>query len=358
LGGGYFDLHHMKVADTTYYHAQSYHPNGSYTACVIKKMPDSTTFIYMDTIPGAARLGRHMEILPNGNFLIIGSRVPHGGGSGQMTAIEMDENGKVISEVASPWSDNSFETRAVVKVNDDEYIILALAYFTKDEESHFYFNVYRYNHKTKKLIWRHKENKYATPIFGADGFIIKGHKENEYLYCSAALNENVTPSFYYTRGQIVKINGEGKTIWNKYYFFTSDASEKNLFNHIIATSDGHYLAAGTSTPSGFSAWAIKIDEDGNIVPIDTSTSSVDVAIPEIKIYPNPASDYIIINQGEQSDMAYTLYDMQGRQVAHIDIKTSHTNVVWDLPVLQSGSYQMIVTQKGKKVMDKKIVVVR
>ncbi len=43
-----------------------------------------------------------------------------------------------------------------------------------------------------------------------------------------------------------------------------------------------------------------IDEHGDIVPIDTTsgTNQIDLTIPDIKIYPNPATDYLIINQGE------------------------------------------------------------
>jgi hypothetical protein len=158
LGGGYYDYQHLKVADTTYYHAQSYQPDGSYTNVVIKKSIDTTTIVYMDSLSGYARLGRYLEILPTGNFLIIGSQIPDGGWSGRMTVIEMDKNGKVLSEFASPWDHNSFSTRGVIKLNQDEYIILALALTIKNEEFHFYFNVYRYNHKTKQIIWRHKED--------------------------------------------------------------------------------------------------------------------------------------------------------------------------------------------------------
>lgn len=354
--GGYYDYQHLKVADTTYYHAQSYHPDGSYTNVVIKKSINTSTFVYMDSLPGYARLGRYMEILPNGNFLIIGSQIPDGGWSGRMTVIEMDKNGKVLSEFASPWDHNSFSTRGVIKLNQDEYIILALALTIKNEEFHFYFNVYRYNYKTKKIIWRNKENKYETSNFGSDGYIIRGHKSGEYLYCSEANAESTLPDSTFTKGQIVKINDEGKTIWNKYYYYTSQRQTFNSFNHIIATSDGHYLAAGTTTPIGFSAWAIKINEDGNIVPIDTTSASIVSDIREITIYPNPATDYIIINQGDQTDMRYLLYDLSGRLVKSLEIKEAHQHTIWDVGDVQNGVYSLVILHKGQKLKARKLII--
>lgn len=354
LGGSYFDYQHIKVKDTTYYHVQSFQLDDSFMPAVIIKSPDTLKFIYMDTIAGYNRLGRYMELLSNGNFLIFGSKKI--GGLGQITAIEMNNIGKVISEIATPWEDNSFSTRAVLKVNEDEFIILALAYITKNEEDFFYFNLYRYNHKTKKLIWRHKENKYATTNFGADGFISKGHRANEYFYCGEADSENQSPDSVFTRGQIVKINGEGKTIWNKYYYYTSIKRRFNSFNHIIATSDGNYLAAGTSTPAGFSAWAIKIDEDGNIVPIDTSTSSLEINIPQINIYPNPASDYLIINQNEQTNINYELIDMQGHVIKKLYLQDAHQHTMWDISDVKSGFYKLQIKQRDKVLQNVKIVV--
>ncbi len=358
LGGGYYDFQHIKVEDTTYYHVQSYNPDDSYMPAIIKKTPDSLSFILMDTIPNFDRIGRHMELLPNQNYLIFGSEISKLLSPNFLSIIEMDRNGKVVSKVLNSELDNCFQTSSVVKVNEDEYLVLANSFYynAAEEARFFYFTVYRYNHKTKKLVWKYKDNKYASPIFASDGYIIKGHTPNEYLFCSEAYCEKPTADSSFSRGHIVKIKDDGNIIWSKYYYYTSNRGDKNRFNHIIATQDGHYLAAGTSTPIGFSAWAIKIDEEGNIIPIDTSTSIPLIAIPEIKIYPNPASDYIIINQSEATDMHYTLYDVQGRLIKKLVINEAHQHTMWDISNVERGIYFLEVRCGQKRIRSEKMVV--
>ncbi|MBK8626950.1 MAG: T9SS type A sorting domain-containing protein [Saprospiraceae bacterium] len=81
-------------------------------------------------------------------------------------------------------------------------------------------------------------------------------------------------------------------------------------------------------------------------------------MPEIKIYPNPASHSIIINQGEITDMTYQLIDMNGGIVKAISLPHAHHNVVWDINDVVAGTYVLTMTQGGKLIGSKQQVVVK
>jgi hypothetical protein len=135
----------------------------------------------------------------------------------------------------------------------------------------------------------------------------------------------------------------------------------NDFYYIISTSDGNYLITGYESLSR-APWLVKIDEDGNILPIDTTSAATDhnvqTTIPEIKIYPNPASHSIIINQGEITDMMYQLTDMNGAVLKTIPLPHAHHHVVWDISDVASGTYVLTMLQGGKVIGSRQQVVIR
>jgi hypothetical protein len=126
---------------------------------------------------------------------------------------------------------------------------------------------------------------------------------------------------------------------------------------MISVDDSHYLLGGrTTTDTTICSWLVKIDEDGNIVPIDTTSNTGITDIADISIYPNPAHDQIIINQGERTDMQYTIYDSQGRMVLTKMIRETHHNTVWDISDLPDGIYFLSITHLGKVLKSIKMVV--
>jgi len=66
--------------------------------------------------------------------------------------------------------------------------------------------------------------------------------------------------------KVIRIDSEGKLIWDKYYGGTSSTNEKGY--SILVASDGNYIVAGYA---GFSnnAWVFKIDQKGLIVWSET-----------------------------------------------------------------------------------------
>ncbi|MBK9733487.1 MAG: T9SS type A sorting domain-containing protein [Saprospiraceae bacterium] len=65
---------------------------------------------------------------------------------------------------------------------------------------------------------------------------------------------------------------------------------------------------------------------------------------------------IIINQGDQTDMLYTLYDVQGRMIRQLAIADAHQGTIWDISALPGGLYILSVSHKGKLIKSVRMVV--
>jgi Secretion system C-terminal sorting domain len=129
---------------------------------------------------------------------------------------------------------------------------------------------------------------------------------------------------------------------------------------LIPTSDGNYLIGGSASSNVSKAWLVKINEDGDIVPIDTTSSAIEWAYDDmskhISIYPNPVTDMIIINQADISDVTYHIRDLHGTLLHTLQIKDRHHNVTWDIHDLVSGVYIIDMIKDGVSIGGKKVLV--
>jgi hypothetical protein len=239
----------------------------------------------------------------------------------------------------------------LLAINEADFLYVStdpkLNYSTLQVENRF--SVMRFNSENNKSVWYTWWNEPRKSEVWFKGKIVKGFKEKEYLLMANDIVKN--DSFYYTTGKIVKFNDSGQRIWQKTYYFTDKWAVNNHFNDIIKTSDNAYLVVGSEYLER-TAWLVKIDEDGNILPIDTTSStgyiySNTISLPEIKVYPNPASNTIIINQGEISDMTYLLTDIHGLTIKSMPLPDAHHHVVWDISDVVSGTYVLQMRQGDK-----------
>ena len=273
----------------------------------------------------------------------------------------MDLDGNIIWEQKSPGVVTNNDIDHILPINDHEILISSndfiYDYNIKNVTSRY--AVMRYNTETKKPVWYTWWNEPRKENRTSESQIIKSTKSDHYfLMASDYIRED---TLYYTSGKIVKFNNNGQKLWQKSYYHSSKWAVINEFINMIPTSDGNYLIGGWEGLSG-NAWLVKIDEDGNILPIDT-TSSIDQInitrdLPEIKIYPNPASHSIIINQGEISDMTYQLIDITGAVVKTIPLPHAHHHLVWDISEVASGTYILAMMKGTTLIGTKQVEVVK
>ncbi|MEZ4912122.1 MAG: T9SS type A sorting domain-containing protein [Saprospiraceae bacterium] len=297
----------------------------------------------------------------NGNNLIFGTIVGDLLATGKMAIFYLDPDGHQIWEYQTPSLSPIHDVKDIYPINDKEVLLASYdSYFSyADLNLYSRWTVTRYDVINKKIIWSNFWNEPHLPYIWSTAKIIKTKKDGEYFLMANDYEGHDTVSF--AKGKVIKFNDKGQRLWQKNYFYNSQRGLSNDFYNIIRTSDGNYLIVGSENLIQ-SAWLVKIDEDGNILPIDTTSASQDKeishGIPEVSIYPNPASHTIIINQGEITDMTYHLIDMSGVVIKTLPLPQAHHNVIWDITDVPTGTYAMTMTQRGIIIGSKLQVIVR
>ncbi|MFP3599428.1 T9SS type A sorting domain-containing protein, partial [Chryseobacterium sp. SIMBA_029] len=129
------------------------------------------------------------------------------------------------------------------------------------------------------------------------------------------------------------LSQDGNEQWRKYVKGESRKKEERL-SDIKLNRDGSIILAGTSAEElGKENWKI----------IKLGDSQIDKLIEkqEIKIYPNPVTDYAYVETGFDFKEAYiTLYDMGGRQLQTLNTKNKITKI--NTQNLIQGAYLVVV----------------
>ena len=364
LSGGYYLCDMALVGDTTIYHAAVLQAEGINISSIIHKYPDgSTKHTYLANPPDLIYSGGRFIRKPNGNFIIFGSQYR----KSQLyeiylSIVEIDSMGNILREFKTPKTDLIFLTKDIKQINDHEVLVLTtgLAYDFLWEKNSFPNPIYKFDLNTWKTVWKKQYTEPHTSFNSPNATLIKGHLDDEYLYCTSVAAEGVTLDSFMTKARIVKIKSDGSKVWHKDYSYYNGDQKYNEFSTLIPTSDGNYIIGGSASSNVSKAWLLKINEDGDIVSIDTTSSAIDWSNADlsknISIYPNPATDIIIINQGEISDVTYHIRDLKGTLIRTIHIKDSHHNVTWDISDIMSGTYIIEMVKDGARIGSKKVMV--
>ncbi len=301
--------------------------------------------------------------MANGHIIVFGNYTPKIFSKNAVLVVtELNRNHDKIRQFVSPIIHRVYRTTDAIVENDSIAYILCMGHDIDLAlgDSAFPSFLFKFDLKTFKIIWKRSREKPATIYASYPSQLVKGHKAGEYLFCTVANGLGLSDTFYYTVGRVVKVNANGEIVWYKdYTYLPNNNNDNNATSSLLATADGHYLLGGDDYSNGqINSWLVKIDEDGNIVPIDTTSATTQPIrdLPDITIYPNPAHDYIIINQGEQSDMRYSIYDAQGRIALSQTVAEPHQNMIWDISALTSGMYVLSISHKGQIVKSVQLVV--
>jgi Secretion system C-terminal sorting domain len=363
LPGSYYLNDMILAGDTTIYLATVLQDGGNITSIIHKYPNGSTKHIYITNPPDLTYSGGRFIRKPNGNFIIFGSLTNNKNlYRDQLAITEIDSFGAIIREFRTPPTENIWSVSDITLTNENEVLILAKSddWDPIWEKRATIYWVYKFDLENYQVIWRKKYEQPVTSFVSTGAEIIKGHKENEFLYCSHVAAEGVSLDSFMTKARIVKIKDDGSKIWHKDYSYYNGDQKYNRFITLIPTSDGNYLIGGSASSNVSKAWLVKINEDGDIVPVDTTSSAIDWAhddlSKQISIYPNPATDIIIINQAEISEVTYHICDLHGTLLRTMNIKDSHHNVTWDIHDLVSGVYIIDMMKDGVSIGSKKVVV--
>jgi len=134
-----------------------------------------------------------------------------------------------------------------------------------------------------------------------------------------------------------------------YYFMT----------HMHATNDGGCLMIGTkhdyiNTPGVNQLYVLKVDSDGEI----TNTTTIPLQTNTFSIYPNPATDYMVLEFEENiilpENAIFEIYDLLGRKMLEQKINNEITNI--DVRSFGAATYVVVVKDGDGRVIGEERVV--
>ncbi|SFN28267.1 Por secretion system C-terminal sorting domain-containing protein [Chryseobacterium oleae] len=142
------------------------------------------------------------------------------------------------------------------------------------------------------------------------------------------------------------LNQDGNEAWRKYVKGESRKKEERL-SDIRLNRDGSIILAGTSAEElGKENW--------KIVKLGDSQINKLIEKQDIKIYPNPVSDYAYVEIGfDFKEADIILYDMGGRQLQSLKTKNKITKI--NTQNLIQGAYLVTIKTDNNKTASAKLI---
>jgi hypothetical protein len=160
---------------------------------------------------------------------------------------------------------------------------------------------------------------------------------------------------------VFRINNTGELLWQKCYGGAS--KEGNIrFNALRKTTNNYIIATITDYGPSYDVACTPhgglLDEDWWVfeIGIDDTTDITDTSVKQdnIKVYPNPATAYVVFEQkGNNINSKIQIVDIFGEEVETLCVKGKKT--VWDTRETQSGIYFYRVEVEGKSLTGKIVV---
>jgi outer membrane protein assembly factor BamB len=172
---------------------------------------------------------------------------------------------------------------------------------------------------------------------------------------------------------VAKFNSEnGELMWKRYYRYIESDDRRNDVRDVCATSDGGVAFTGTSadfTQEVFTikdplqkGWIVKLDAYGCLIPgcQDVGVDEQEEQVTYFTFGPNPfiSGGQLNLYLGNYQGRAprFVVYDQQGKEVASTRADGMNTTYMWVLPELASGSYVLVLEDKGRVVQSELLVV--
>jgi hypothetical protein len=167
------------------------------------------------------------------------------------------------------------------------------------------------------------------------------------------------------KGIITKLDLSGTLVWNRLYIARGDefGFNFNQFYDIKRLSAGGYILCGSSELADKQSrdllgWLMKVDEEGCFIPgCNLVNISKNEDFFDIKIFPNPANEYISVIHGFKEKLNLELISIQGEIIERIEnILALETNILF-VGKLTAGEYILsFKNNNGIQKYSKKIII--
>ncbi|MDQ3143134.1 MAG: T9SS type A sorting domain-containing protein [Bacteroidota bacterium] len=191
----------------------------------------------------------------------------------------------------------------------------------------------------------------------------KIQKVRDYYYALGGigvLDEDIQPLTTESKAIFVKFDEEGNLIWKRIYNTAFGIEGTNLYDFDITRDNGFIMnglgAIGTNDGLDWKSLLMKVDSFGCLVPGCHLTDNVNSEIKKIglKIFPNPASDYLALYNETNFKLVIQIFDINGKELSKFVILSNETSIV-DVSKYPVGSYMMQAFVDGKPISSEMFV---
>lgn len=285
-----------------------------------------------------------MDPLENGNILISLSLFESDIYQSRVNFIEVDTLGNIVWEYLreSP----SIACKDFLKLPNGDLVATFLE-FNINEERKGRPVIVQIN-SVGETLWKSTigGNLWSQNLTDSWYRIIESNESDGFIICGEN-TESITIDSSETYGVIAKISSDGDSLWYKRFSVVTDEPVSYHSITDLEKSSNGYVASGRVSYKfleegrpALQSYFIKIDNNGNINPDTTSTNdSVENLLSlNIKIYPNPVSEHLYIDQTDVSNIKYQLLDSQGRLVKQFKAESSNQVLIVPVVDLAAGKY--------------------
>ena len=203
------------------------------------------------------------------------------------------------------------------------------------------------------LIWKKQIGQKNSSGYGRWHSVIESKEKDGYIVVGSEVKEgyDIDADSTIVRAAITKLGYNGDVHWERTYSFRGSATTViESFSDVILSSDGHYVASGSSrnnSSSGNLPWIqtllVKMNDQGIYDP--NGISSIELGVDEnnkvVHLYPNPTIDKLYITQSVGKPLRGRIINISGQVVSRfLSDGHNHTHVL-DVSDFDSGSYHLI-----------------
>ena len=240
---------------------REYTSNWVHDRCMLVKMDENLDTIwtkyygeYVEPFD-TSYLSRHLTLIPNNEFMIIGSKSPYGLPS-KILVIKIDDIGNKIWEKTIGTGSYFYQGFSAIQTTDGGYAIGGYRFLIGQNET-----ADPIIYKTDSLGNLEWEKNLGGPYFDYHPMLTLG-KDGNIVVGTCYADSMSTPSSGYRRINVVKLDNQGTILLNKKY---GQSITYHTFQQIRTLEDGSYIATGSIKKvfPHISGWMLKINENGD-----------------------------------------------------------------------------------------------
>jgi len=188
---------------------------------------------------------------------------------------------------------------------------------------------------------------------------------DDFIVMGSNGQRNILDMSFHYESFLFRFNSLGDSLWRKSYYYSPKNVDQNFLYDNVLNQDGSITACGFASSDTMQPyqkiWIVKTDTNG-YAPGCYPTGVEEYYYTqkgEIKIYPNPAKDYIIaeftIDQ-TACEVILQINDMQGRILIQQQLHNADRQAILDIRNLKNGTYYCALIINGQVKKSTKIVV--